>query len=554
MYGKVWKVLTGFLIVVSGLISRQAVYAQGEPPPEAIAACENKAAGDACSFIAPGGATITGICQTVEDVLACVPDNPPPTETPTVTPTATPTATPTSTVELSGPYAIVDTGQDTCYDASVAISCPAEDEAFYGQDAQYAGHQPNYTDNGDGTVTDSITHMMWQQSPDTDGDGDIDTHDKFTYADASTYCENLSLAGYGDWRLPDIKQLYSLIDFRGTDPIPDSSDMSGLVPFIATDYFDFAYGDTAAGERIIDAQFASSTAYVGTVMNGRDAVFGVNFADGRIKGYPQDLDFYVRCVRNAAHYGVNDFTGNGDGTITDNATGLMWTQSDSGMGFNWEDALAWVEQKNAESYLGYSDWRLPNAKELQSIVDYTRSPDTTRSAAIDPLFDTTVITNVAGEVDYPFYWSSTTHQRFDGSGTNAVYVAFGRGLGSMDGETVIDVHGAGCQRGDPKDGDPADYPSWGHGPQGDVQRVFNVVRLVRDVDTNVPPQDDYKLYLPLTLRNYAAADDPPLFVQHGAKWISDGETIWEYDYGDVAIFRAIRYPADYAGLPDLSGH
>jgi hypothetical protein len=49
----------------------------------------------------------------------------------------------------------------------------------------------------------------------------------------------------------------------------------------------------------------------------------------------------------------------------------------------------------------------------------------------------------------------------------------------MNGTTVIDVHGAGCQRSDPKDGDPADYPTWGFGPQGDVQRVFNYVRLVR---------------------------------------------------------------------------
>ncbi|MBT5610593.1 MAG: DUF1566 domain-containing protein, partial [Lentisphaerae bacterium] len=49
---------------------------------------------------------------------------------------------------------------------------------------------------------------------------------------------------------------------------------------------------------------------------------------------------------------------------------------------DWEAALAWVAEKNRESYLGTNDWRLPNAKELQSIVDYTRAPDVTRSAAI----------------------------------------------------------------------------------------------------------------------------------------------------------------------------
>ena len=53
---------------------------------------------------------------------------------------------------------------------------------------------------------------------------------------------------------------------------------------------------------------------------------------------------------------------------------------------NWQDALAWAVKKNKENYLGYNNWRLPDIKELQSIVDYNRSPQKTKSAAIDPLF------------------------------------------------------------------------------------------------------------------------------------------------------------------------
>ncbi|MBN2389203.1 MAG: DUF1566 domain-containing protein [Anaerolineae bacterium] len=384
-------------------------------------------------------------------------------------------------------YPVVDTGQGKCYNALNEIACPAEDMAFYGQDAQFTGNQPSYTGNSDGTVTDNVTGMMWSQTPDTDGDGNIDADDKFIQSEAVIYCEDLSLAGHDDWQLPSIKQLYSLMDFRGTDPPPEGSNTSGLIPFIEADYFAFAYGDTTAGERIIDAQFASSTLYVGTVMNRTQAMFGLNLADGRIKGYPTSKTFYVYCVRNTGVYGVNDFHDNGDpstgsgqaGTITDNATGLTWAQDDNGEGVTWEEALAWVAQKNAENYLGYSDWRLPNVKELQSLLDYSRSPDTTNSAAIDPLFNATSITNEAGQTDYPFYWSSTTFLRSDGSATDAVYVAFGRGLGSMDNASIIDVHGAGCQRSDPKDGDPAEYPTWGFGPQGDLRRVFNYVRLVR---------------------------------------------------------------------------
>ncbi len=385
-------------------------------------------------------------------------------------------------------YPIVDSGQTACYDSNgVEITCPKQGTAFSGQDAQHNGNLPSYTNNGNGTITDNVTGLIWQQSADTNGDGTIGASDKLTYSAAMAYCENLTLGGADDWRLPDIKQLYSLIDFSGLDPSGfDGVDTSRLVPFIDTDYFAFAYGDTTAGERIIDAQYASSTQYVSTTSGS--LLFGVNLADGRIKGYGitmpggTEKSFYILCVRGNSSYGQNRLVDNGDGTITDEASGLMWAQNDSAVGLNWEQALAWVEQQNATSSLGYSDWRLPNAKELQSIVDYSRSPDTSGSAAIDPLFHARSITNEAGAIDYPFYWSSTTHANLTiPRGANAAYVSFGRALGYMN-NNWIDVHGAGAQRSDPKAGDPADWPT-GHGPQGDAIRIYNYVRLVRDADT-----------------------------------------------------------------------
>ncbi|MDP6544574.1 MAG: DUF1566 domain-containing protein [Phycisphaerae bacterium] len=402
-------------------------------------------------------------------------------------------------VDVVGTYPIVDTGQTGFYNNSSEIAEPGLGDAFYGQDANFDGYQPSYTTSADGLVVlDNVTSLTWTQGADWTGDGVVNASDKFTYADAQTYVDTLNAQNYGghdDWRVPTIKELYSLIDYRGTDPNPEATGSSGLVPFIDADVFEFAYGDTSAGERIIDSQWATSTLYVSTVMGGTQAMFGVNFADGRIKGYPAvggpggvDKTYYVRFCRGNTDYGTNNFTDNGDGTVTDSATGLVWSQHDSGTGMNWEDALAWVQARNDENYLGHDNWRLPNAKELQSLVDYTRSPDTTSSAAIDPIFSATQITNVAGQSDYPFYWSGTTFLRFTGSASAAVYVAFGRGLGSMDGTNVIDVHGAGCQRSDPKDGNSGDYPSWGNGPQGDLQRVFNHVRLVRDADVTAPAQ------------------------------------------------------------------
>ncbi len=395
-------------------------------------------------------------------------------------------------------YPIVDTDQEIFYDTIIEIAEPAPGEAFYGQDAHYTGHVPDYQDNGDGTITDLVTGLMWSKSPDMDGDGDIDYADKKSYDEAMAAAAAFNLAGYDDWRLPSIKEMYSLIVFSGKDPSGyTGTSTDDLVPFIDTNYFDFAYGDLTAGERIIDAQMASTNIYVGGTMGGDETMFGVNFADGRIKGYPTgpmpgqsvDKQFYVFYVRGNPDYGVNDFYDNGDGTITDKATGLMWTQNDDGNGMTWPEALNYAE--NAV-FAGHTDWRLPNAKELQSILDYSRAPSVTSSAAIDPLFNCSSITDEGGNQNYPFYWSGSTHSSWQAAapGGYGAYVCFGEALGWMEeppmsgNYTLMDVHGAGSQRSDPKVGDPANWP-YGNGPQGDVIRIFNFVRLVRDADSSM---------------------------------------------------------------------
>ncbi len=395
-------------------------------------------------------------------------------------------------------YPIVDSAQVLCYNNTSEIIAPASGEAFYGQDAQYFGYQPSYTISADGlTVRDNITRLVWVKDPDLNGDGVIDVNDKLSADDAELYPATLNAinyGGYNDWRLPSVKEQYSLMDFSGATGM----DAASSKPYLDTAYFDFAFGDESAGERYIDSQWATTTRYVSTVFGGSEAMFGNNFADGRIKGYGLsdpgtggEKLFYVRCVRGNPDYGINDFVDNGDDTVTDLATGLMWQQDDSGTGKNWEEALAYVEQMNAANYLGHSDWRLPNIKELQSLTDYTRSPDTTNSAAIDPIFNVTPITDEGGSTNYPFYWSGTTHVENE-VGTYASYVCFGEALGFMEDPmnpgtyNLQDVHGAGAQRSDPKEGNPADYPN-GHGPQGDVIRIYNFVRLVRDADIAPTP-------------------------------------------------------------------
>ncbi|KJU83017.1 protein containing DUF1566, partial [Candidatus Magnetobacterium bavaricum] len=64
---------------------------------------------------------------------------------------------------------------------------------------------PSYKNNGDGTITDLKTGLMWQKTPGT----------KKTWTEASNGAATLNLGGYTDWRLPSIKELYSLIEFSG---------------------------------------------------------------------------------------------------------------------------------------------------------------------------------------------------------------------------------------------------------------------------------------------------------------------------------------------------
>ena len=370
-------------------------------------------------------------------------------------------------------YTVVDTGQDVAYDDNRAITSPAVGEAFFGQDAHYTTNAPSYEDNGDGTVTDLNTGLMWQKMPDFDNE--------LAWADAVGYAEGLTLGGYDDWRVPTIKELYSLIQFiGGSGPTAAES-----TPYIDTDYFDFEYPDEDSGERVIDVQYWSSTKYVGETMNGNATAFSVNFADGRIKGYPtlkgpggKPKKCSVRCVRGATTYGVNAFAANDDGTVTDNATGLMWAQADSGDAMDWEAAMAYAE---GAELAGYDDWRLPNAKELQSIVDYTRAPDAEDEDKQGPAIDLEFFEVSEAE---SYFWTGTTLLEGPGQG---VYVAFGQAKGywgdPMRGQprVLMNVHGAGAQRGDPKSGDASDYEG-GRGPQGDDVRIDNYVRLVRNVD------------------------------------------------------------------------
>ncbi len=118
--------------------------------------------------------------------------------------------------------------------------------------------------------------------------------------------------------------------------------------------------------------------------------WNVYFFHGSVDGYNKTDYSYVRCVRGRDYIIVGDFTDNGDRTVTESNTGLMW-QQDEGGSMNWEDAISYCEDL---SLAGYTDWRLPNIRGLESITD-------------DSIYNPAIDTNLFPDAHASYYWSST---------------------------------------------------------------------------------------------------------------------------------------------------
>lgn len=147
------------------------------------------------------------------------------------------------------------TGQRDCY-ASDGTAVPCTSIDYPGQDGFYeagcsADHR--FIDHGDGTVTDTCTGLMWQENTaDTDRDREITTNDKLTWEEALVYCADDTFAGNEDWRLPNVRELHSIVDFGRHNPALDpqlegrpafywSSTSSNADPAVAW-YVSFQYG------------------------------------------------------------------------------------------------------------------------------------------------------------------------------------------------------------------------------------------------------------------------------------------------------------------------
>ena len=108
------------------------------------------------------------------------------------------------------PSGLPDTGQTRCSPSCGDTTCP-------GQDSFYQTGCPNegrFVDNRDGTVTDTCTGLMWQK--DTGNAGN-----PLNWCSSLAYCKDLELAGHDDWRLPNVRELQSIVDYGREEPAID---------------------------------------------------------------------------------------------------------------------------------------------------------------------------------------------------------------------------------------------------------------------------------------------------------------------------------------------
>ncbi len=326
---------------------------------------------------------------------------------------------------------VPDTGQTACYDNTAEIACPAPGEPFYGQDAQYDTGSREYIKlDGSGLplpdtaeswamVRDTVTGLTWEVKTD---DGSIhDFENSYSWNDArDIFIPALNQAAFGgcsDWRLPEIHELSYLID-RGT-----------IDPAVDTDYFPLV------------------ALYYWTATPDPSAALGpyyVQFFTGYEYNFIKDGDGAMAVRGDIAQRGM--FVDNGDGTVSDQGTGLMWQQAGPAQTMDWQEALAYCE--NLE-LAGYSDWRLPNVNELQSLVDYTRygpSIDTDFfPAAVAASYRTSTsipggYTDRAWVVDFDLGYVDF----YFGSGKSALhYVRAVRGAGSS---TLVELSSLSAER------------------------------------------------------------------------------------------------------------
>lgn len=240
-----------------------------------------------------------------------------------------------------------------------------------GEDNDFNINAPFYLNHGNGTATDTITGLMWQL-----GDGG-----EMTVENAAVYCDTLTLGGHSGWRLPNVHEAVSILNHQNANPALDIT----------------VFAKTGAEYWWTSDKQVNDVAKVWCTNAGGGAGNHLKTESISAGGTKK---FHVRAVRDiTTPVSVEHFSIASPSTVIDNLTGLMWRRQFLSDTLTWESALTHAD---TAATAGFTDWRLPNIKEIQSIMDVSR---------INPCLNTSYFTAIPAMK----CWASTTLPNKTGS-------------------------------------------------------------------------------------------------------------------------------------------
>lgn len=320
----------------------------------------------------------------------------------------------------AGTVNLPNTGQSQCWDSGGnLIDC-----AVSGYDGEYqsgmAWPTPRFSNNGDGTMTDNLTGLIWTKDAYSPTAGPCTGEWAMNWSSALDYvaCLNSNnYLGHDDWRLPNVNQLESLVNAADA-PRSWLADQ-GFTLVQSASYWSSTTSAFQTGQAWVVGMNDGSSI---TAAKGNDfECWAWPVRPGQSSSAPaatwktgQHIIYYPGddgAVQDGVPWPDPRFSDKEDGTVLDNLTGLIWTQDASspgpqscnpGSSMVMEEALDFIKCLNAENYLSRNDWRLPNRKELRSLTDYS-------------VYGKGLLVNIFSNIQSNpamsvFYWSSTLDQ------------------------------------------------------------------------------------------------------------------------------------------------
>jgi hypothetical protein len=227
----------------------------------------------------------------------------------------------------------------------------------------------SYTDNGDGTVTDNVTKLVWQKA--------VTSSQAFAWCDAINYCATLTLAGR-TWRLPTRIELLSLVDFTRTSPAINTT----------------AFPSVPGGKY----HWTASPWVVSQIATKPQDSWIVNFYEGLTSNAgDRTAAEYARCVSSPDPGPLPSprYVSVATGEVQDVDTKLIWATS----GTTTTTDFATAQTTCSSLALNGHTWRTPSIKELSTLVD-----EVPPISKVSPAIDTSTFADTAATTPY---WSSS---------------------------------------------------------------------------------------------------------------------------------------------------